>query len=125
LPQAAKPEDTMTRLLATALAALIALPAAAQTPATAEAIRATIIGNTVQGGMSDGTAYTEFYATDGTIRGKDYTGAWTLEGDRMCFAYGEAPTCFGVAIAGDQVTWLGEAGPAGTGTVVAGNPNGY
>lgn len=115
----------MIRLPVLATAVLLPFAALAETPATADAIRATIIGNTVQGGMSDGTAYTEFYAIDGTIKGKDYTGLWTLDGDRMCFAYGEAPTCFGVVIAGDQVTWVGETGPAGTGTVVAGNPNNY
>lgn len=108
------------------LAILAAAPAFAEAPLAGDAIRAAIGGNTVQGSMSDGAAYTEFYAADGVIKGADYAGAWTIEGDRMCFAYGTDPaTCFGVALAGDQVTWLGDAGPVGTGTLVAGNPNAY
>ncbi len=108
-------------------AAFALTPALAQEKASADAIRSTIIGNTVQGAMSDGAGYTEFYAGDGTIKGADYAGNWTLDGDKMCFAYGEDPaTCWSVSIAGDQVTWLDDAmASAGTGTIVAGNPNGY
>ncbi len=45
----------------------------------------------------------------------------------MCFAYDgvEGQTCFGMALNGDQVTWLGDGAVAGTGTIVAGNPNGF
>jgi hypothetical protein len=93
--------------------------------ATGEQIRAAIAGNTVQGSMVESGAYTEFYAADGTIRGKDYTGTWTIEGDSMCFAYGEAPSCWGVRIAGDQVTWVKDGADDGTGTIVAGNVNNY
>lgn len=108
------------------LTVLAATPAFAETPLAGDAIRTAISGNTVQGSMSDGAAYTEFYAADGVIKGADYSGAWTIEGDKMCFAYGTDPaTCYAVVLAGDQVTWLGEAGPAGTGTLVAGNPNNY
>jgi hypothetical protein len=111
---------------AAALMFLSLSPVLAQDAATADVIRSTVIGNTVQGSMADGAAYTEFYATDGTIKGADYTGTWTLEGDKMCFAYGEAPACYGVGINGDQVTWLDDAmGSAGMGTLLAGNPNNY
>jgi hypothetical protein len=112
----------MTRLLA-AIAVLLATPALAGEMATADQIRAAIVGNTVQGDMSDGTAYTEFYGADGTIKGKDYSGTWTFDADRMCFAYGADPICFDVAIAGDKVTWMSGGAPAGTGTILPGNPN--
>ena len=103
-----------------------ALPAAAQENATGDAIRAAITGNTVQGTMSDASAYTEFYETGGVIKGVDYTGTWTVEGDTMCFAYGTDPaTCYGVRIAGDQVTWMDGTTESGTGRVLAGNPNGF
>ncbi len=114
----------MTRAIL-AFLLMSALPVAAQT-ASGDDIRAAIGGNTVQGSMTASGAYTEFYAADGTIKGADYTGTWTIDGDRMCFAYGEDPaTCFGVAIAGDQVTWLMDGAEEGTGTILPGNPNGW
>jgi hypothetical protein len=114
----------MTRYALAIFALFAALPVAAQDAATGEAIRAAIGGNTVQGAMSDATAYTEFYAADGMIKGMEYTGAWTIEGNTMCFAYGTDPaTCFGVNITGDQVTWLTDGKNSGTGTILPGNPN--
>ncbi len=122
------PRRRQTLLAALLIAVLPAmtLPAMAQEAATGDAIRAAIGGNTVQGAMSDATAYTEFYAADGMIKGQDYTGAWTIDGDSMCFAYGSDPaTCYGVRIAGDQVTWLSNGAETGTGTILPGNPNGF
>jgi hypothetical protein len=114
----------MLRLSAAALL-LIATPALADV-ATGDQIRAAIGGNTVQGSMTASGAYTEFYAADGTIKGADYTGTWTIEGDQMCFAYGEDPAaCFGVTLAGDQVTWMAGDAAEGTGTILPGNPNGW
>jgi hypothetical protein len=113
----------MFRALAVLL--LTAAPALAQT-ATADQIRAAVAGNTIEGGMSDGSAYSEFYAEDGSIRAKDYAGTWSLQGDKMCFAYGAPATCYAVSVAGDEVTWLDDAGqPAGSGLIRPGNPNGY
>ena len=107
-----------------ALALCLATPALADTAATGDQIRAAIAGNTVQGSMTASGAYTEFYAADGAIKGKDYVGTWTIQGDTMCFAYGTDPaTCFGVRVTGDQVTWTGATGDEGTGTILPGNPN--
>lgn len=105
---------------------LMAVPAYAQDMATGEQITAAISGNTVIGSMSATGAYTEFYAADGTIRAADYTGKWSVEADTMCFSYGEDPaTCWGVQIAGDQVTWIVNGAAEGTGTIQPGNPNGW
>ncbi|MGL5009336.1 MAG: hypothetical protein ACRC6I_05605 [Paracoccaceae bacterium] len=107
---------------------LIALtsPALAQDLATADQIRASIIGNTVMGSMSASGAYTEFYATDGSIRAADYAGSWSLQGDTMCFSYGADPaTCWSARISGDQVTWVVGGADEGTGTILPGNPNGW
>lgn len=105
---------------------LLATPVAAQEASSGEAIRAAISGNTVEGSMSASGAYAEFYQADGGIKGKDYAGNWSMDGDKMCFAYGTDPaTCWGVVISGDQVTWLGEGGPEGTGTISTGNPNSF
>jgi hypothetical protein len=106
--------------------AVLATPGFAQELATGDQIRAAVAGNTVMGSMSASGAYTEFYATDGTIRSADYAGRWTVEGDTMCFAYGEDPaTCWSVSLAGDQVSWLVGGVVEGSGTIVPGNPNGW
>lgn len=100
--------------------------AVAETLATGDQINAAISGNTVQGSMMSSGAYTEFYAVDGTIKGKDYAGKWTVEGDAMCFTYeGAAADCWQVKIAGESVTWVKDGADGGTGTIVSGNPNNY
>ncbi len=115
----------MTLRLALA-ALLLATPALAQDLATGDAIKAAIAGNTVQGSMTSSGAYTEFYDVSGTIKGNGYTGAWTVEGDKMCFTYGEDPaTCWNVRLAGDQVTWINNGTEEGTGTILPGNPNAF
>lgn len=118
----------MTKLAAiTATAIALALPAlaAAEKTLTGDEIRATVSDATVQGAMDASGAYTEFYAADGTIRGSDYTGAWSVEGDTMCFDYGEGPDCWSVGLTGDQVRWIKDGAVLGTGTRLDGNPNGF
>ena len=105
---------------------LLASPACAETPARADAIRAALIGNTVTGNMLASGGYAEFYAADGSIRAADYAGSWALNGDRMCFDYGDAAaTCFAVVLSGAHVVWLGEGGEEGAGVISAGNPGGW
>lgn len=105
---------------------LLAFPVSANELATGDEIRAAISGNTVQGSMIASGGYSEFYAADGVIKAADYAGTWSIDGAKMCFAYGQDPaTCWGVRISGDQVTWVGEGGDEGTGTVKAGNSNGF
>ena len=125
---------TFARSLVTALAlatptcTLLAwtAPAWAQDLASADAIRAAVSDHTVVGSMADSGAYTEFYAADGTIRGDGYTGTWTVEGDAMCFDYGEDPaTCWQVRLSGEQVAWVQDGAERGTGTIIVGNPNGF
>jgi hypothetical protein len=115
-------------LLGVALATLSLLPVGANAAdmLTGDQIRSLVSGNTVQGNMEASGAYTEFYAEDGTIKGKDYTGAWNIDGDNMCFQYGSDPVaCWQVAKDGDQVQWIKEGKVDGTGTVVSGNPNNF
>lgn len=110
----------------TLAALLLSTPAFAQDLATGEAIRAAIAGNTVQGSMTASGAYTEFYDASGTIKGSGYTGAWSIDGDKMCFKYGEDPaTCWNVRIEGEGVTWINNGVEEGTGTIQPGNPNNY
>lgn len=104
---------------------LLATPVTAADLATSAEIMDVIIGNTVAGGMSSGEAYAEFYSKDGAIKADGYTGKWSLEGDAMCFDYGEGADCFTVSIDGDSVTWITDGEEAGTGTIAAGNPNAF
>ena len=105
--------------------ALLATPILAEELASADEITVAIAGNTVQGGMSDGTVYSEFYDADGSIKADGYAGTWSVANDEMCFDYGEGASCFSLQIVGDRVTWIQDGADAGTGTIVAGNPNGY
>ncbi|WP_103332193.1 hypothetical protein [Pseudotabrizicola formosa] len=108
------------------LAALVPLPALAQDLASADAIRAAIVGNTVRGSMVASGGFTEYYAPDGAIRGPDYSGQWSIDGNRMCFGYdGNPASCWAVRVSGRSVVWVGSAGDEGTGTILPGNPNNY
>ncbi|RGP38723.1 hypothetical protein [Pseudotabrizicola alkalilacus] len=108
------------------VAALLPLPAVAQDLASADAIRTAIVGNTVQGAMVASGGFTEYYAPDGAIRGPDYAGEWSIDGNRMCFGYdGNPASCWAVRLNGQSIVWVGSAGDEGTGTILPGNPNGY
>lgn len=117
----------MKALLVSAVLVLAAgSNALAAATATGDQINAAISGNTVQGSMVASGAYTEFYGADGVIKGKDYTGKWRINGDTMCFQYGQDPeACWQVKLDGDQVTWIKEGKDDGTGTIVKGNPNNF
>ena len=116
---------TASRILL-CLTALFALPVAAQDLASADAIRAAIVGNTVRGSMLASGGFTEYYAPDGAIRGPDYSGEWSIKGNRMCFGYdGNPASCWAVRVKGRSVVWVGSGGDEGTGTILPGNPNNY
>ena len=105
---------------------VIASGAAAQDFASADQIKAAIVGNTVMGNMAASGAYNEFYAPDGAIRAADYQGAWSIVGSQMCFVYGDNPgTCWAVRITADQVSWVVDGRDEGGGTILPGNPNGW
>ncbi len=107
-----------------ALAIGAAGPVAAGEALTGDEIRALIGGNTIEGAMVATGPYAEFYQADGTIKGKDYTGAWSVEGDTMCFQYGSDPkSCWRVVREGDAIQWVNDGTVDGTGTVSEGNPN--
>ena len=104
---------------------LLPAPLAAQDLASADALRAAIIGNTVAGSMAASGDYAEYYAPDGTIHAADYDGRWSFDGNRMCFAYGDDPAaCWAAVINGASVVWMGD-GEEGSGRIRAGNPAGW
>jgi len=109
-----------------ALAFVLATGNTALAAATGDQIRSAIADSTVQGNMDASGPYAEYYAPDGTIKGKDYTGQWSVEGDAMCFAYEGTPKmCWNVELNGDQVRWIKNGASQGTGTIVKGNANGF
>lgn len=112
-------------LLLAALA-LTPLPLAAEGVASGAALRAAVVGNTIEGSMAASGAYAEFYAEDGTIRAPDYQGSWSIQGDQMCFDYGDGPAgCWQAVISGASVTWMGPGGEEGSGRILPGNPGGW
>lgn len=116
---------TVARILL-CLTALLPLPVSAQELASSDTIRAAIVGNTVRGSMVASGGFTEYYAPDGAIHGPDYSGEWSIDGNRMCFGYdGDPASCWGVRINGREVVWVGARGEEGTGTILPGNPNNY
>jgi hypothetical protein len=93
---------------------------------TGDQITQLLSGKTVTGAMESGGDYAEFYQADGTIKGKDYTGSWSVEGDSMCFQYGSDPKdCWQVGADGDNVEWIKDGMVEGTGLIVDGNPNNF
>ena len=72
--------------------------------ATGEQIKKAVTGNTVEGSMQASGRYTEFYAKDGTVSGKDYKAVWRIEGDAMCWIYKDQPKdCWRASIKGATV----------------------
>jgi hypothetical protein len=90
-------------------------------------IKALMADVTVEGKMSDGSSYSEFYQADGKIKGKDYTGKWTIEGDAMCFVYSTAQQkmCYQVGKNSDGINWIKDGKAEGTGTVTKGDVRNY
>lgn len=94
--------------------------------ATGQQIKKAVAGNTVEGSMQASGRYTEFYAKDGTVSGKDYKAAWRIEGDTMCWLYKDQPKdCWRASIKGATVQWVKNNKVQGTGTIVKGNINNF
>lgn len=90
--------------------------------ATGSEIREAVSNNTIKGNRG-ATGQTEFYRSDGTIQGQDYTGRWSVEGDAMCFTYQATPKeCWNADINGTFIRWVKNGQVRGTGTIIRGNP---
>lgn len=94
--------------------------------ATGAQLRSAVSGNTIEGSMVPSGRYTEFYASDGTVKGKDYRATWRIEGDTMCWLYpGQPKDCWRASIAGSSVKWVKDGKVLGTGTIVKGNARSF
>jgi hypothetical protein len=114
------------KALIAALALTVAFSAVAAEPLAGEQIRALVSGKTVDGTMTDTGRYAEFYAADGQIRGKDYVGVWTIEGDAMCFVYPDVEkACWQVGVSDGEIQWIRDGVVLGVGAATEGNVNGF
>lgn len=85
-------------------------------------------------GADEGETYTEYYAPDGSLRGKsasqNYTGSWKVVGEQLCFTYtypdktDTETDCYAVFKNGDVVTWVDEDGQLVEGDIIEGNADG-
>lgn len=99
----------------------------AQTPPSANEIASAVSDHTYQGSMSAaGSGFAEYYAADGTIRAKGYSGKWRAEDGKMCFQYGDKPErCFGILLNGPSMEMLKDGKIDGNGMLLPGNPNNF
>ena len=105
-----------------------AAPVAASPSKGAEAWRR-LVGNTVVA-KGQGGDYTEYYATNGAVTHLDAdgksTGAWAVEGDKVCFDFPEEDdrSCVDVESDGKTGTFIDEDKSRDTFDVLPGNAKG-
>ncbi len=97
-------------------------------PLTGAEITALVSGNTVKG-----PKFSEYYAPDGSIRGREiededeeYLGTWHIEGDQLCVAFPSHDFTSCVSISREKGSEYDFAGAErhSMRTIIAGNPNG-
>ncbi len=96
-------------------------------PLTGAEITALVSGNTVKG-----PKFSEYYAPDGSIRGREiededeeYLGTWHVDGDQLCVAFPSHDFTSCVSISQEQGSEYDFAGAErhSARTIIAGNPN--
>ena len=116
--------------------------AAAAKPLSGPELTQLVTSNGMTGlSQSKKSNWTEYYDASGAIVGAwksikssdtgKYSGSWKIEGDKFCGDYKEVPDangCWGVAVNGDRVYFLGDDGmarnPDRPATVITGKPEG-
>lgn len=93
---------------------------------TGAEIEILIAGNTVVGNMAAGGPYEEFYLPDGSLRGSNYEGKWSVSANTLCFVYDESSPaqCWGASLTSSgEVLWLKNGVIDGNGIIQPGNPS--
>jgi hypothetical protein len=96
---------------------------------TGAEIAALVAGNTIKG-----PKFSEYYASDGSIRGREiedededeeYLGTWRVDGDQLCVAFPshDYTSCVSINPRQDGEYDFVDADHHATRTIVAGNPN--
>ena len=126
MSSAASSASSMVSSAASAAASAAATPRGAKVATTD--LPAIVADRTFRGN-SEGKPYAEYYAPDGTLRGKAgdeaYTGTWKVTGEQLCFTYpkNNETDCYAVFKDGDAVTWVDTNGQLVEATYVQGNPD--
>ena len=107
-----------------AVAAMMSVSAFAAERASGADIEAALKGKTLQGGTLKST-FSEYYAPDGTIKGKGYTGKWRVENNTGCMDYGKGWKCWSAFIDAPSSIWYLNGKVDAVGISVDGNPNNY
>jgi hypothetical protein len=90
-------------------------------------VRELISGNTVKG-----PKFSEYYAPDGSIRGREvedtdeeYLGTWHIDGDRLCVAFPshDFKNCVSITREPDGTYDFADDGRHSQRTIIAGNPD--
>jgi len=106
----------------TSVALLASGTASAEDALSTEGISAAVSDHSYQGSMSSpNSGFNEYYAPDGTIYGNYYEGQGTTKKGEMCFAYGDAPTCYEVTIDGPSMVLRQDGSIKGSGMLIQGN----
>jgi hypothetical protein len=96
-------------------------------PLTGAEIRTLVSGNTIKGAK-----FSEYYAPDGSIRGREiededeeYQGTWHIDGDRLCVAFPshDFTACSAITPEHDNEYDFTSSEQHAKRTVIAGNPN--
>jgi hypothetical protein len=94
---------------------------------TGAEVRALVSGNTIKG-----SKFSEYYAPDGSIRGREiddadeeYLGTWHIDGDRLCVAFPshDFTGCSAITPERDGAYDFASAGQHSMRTIAAGNPH--
>lgn len=109
------------------MSAAAAMPASADEAPTADEVRAAVSDHTYQGSMSVAdSGFAEYYAPDGSISAKGYSGKWRADDGMMCFQYGSDPErCFEVRFNGPSMEMYKDGAIDGNGMLIEGNPNNF
>ena len=109
------------------LAAVLVAPvvvSAGQMATDAQIVEA-VSGKSLQGSMLKDT-FAEYYAPDGSIKGKGNTGKWRVSNNAMCFQYGDKPEgCWQLELNGPALTLYKDGKVDGNGILVEGNPHNF
>ncbi len=117
------------RLGIVATLAVFAVPAFADMqPMTGADLAAAVSGKTIQGKMTTSGDYTEYYAPDGTVKGKGYTGTWRVnDNNQLCVKYSSNPdeSCWHGRVENNNVTWYRDGREDGGGAIADGDAGGF
>jgi hypothetical protein len=91
-------------------------------------LSAAVSGKTIQGSMKTSGNYTEYYAPDGTLKGKGYTGTWRVDDqNRLCVKYDTemSESCWHGRVESNNVTWVRDGREDGGGAISDGDAGGF